>query len=86
MESLSPPIPNLIIEECIPSCTECPLIWINEQTGHKIACRCKRCNHGTEQNTQSLAIRIPPRSHQTKPQQIETPNLVPSQDPGGLKD
>jgi hypothetical protein len=57
MESF-PSIPDLIIEECIPSCAQCPLTWINEYTGHRIACKCKRCNHGTEQNTQSLAIRI----------------------------
>jgi hypothetical protein len=41
-----PEIQDLIIEECIPSCESCPSIWTNENTKHRIVCRCKKCKHG----------------------------------------
>jgi hypothetical protein len=37
------PIPDLVIEECIPNCEECADIWINELVGHRIVCKCKKC-------------------------------------------
>ena len=43
-------IPPIIVEECIPSCEQCPSVWINEEIGHRILCRCKKCNHGITEN------------------------------------
>jgi hypothetical protein len=70
-----------------PSCAQCPLIWINEQTGHRILCGCKKCNHGKiELNTdESGDLEFAPLSHQTH-QQHRDAKLVSQQDPGVLRD
>jgi len=36
------PISDIVIEECIPNCKQCPRIWINEHIGHRIICECKK--------------------------------------------
>jgi hypothetical protein len=38
-------VPDLVIEECIPNCEQCPSSWINEQIAHRIVCRCTKCEH-----------------------------------------
>ena len=35
---------DLIIDKCPLGCTYCHEIYLNEQTGHRIVCKCK-CNH-----------------------------------------
>jgi len=42
---LTLPIPDFIIEYCVPDCDTCPGIWKNELTEHWILCHCKRCGH-----------------------------------------
>jgi hypothetical protein len=40
------PIPDR--EKCIPNCEECADIWINELVGHRIVCKCKKCQKHKE--------------------------------------
>jgi len=39
-------MPDLIVEQCIPNCNECPGNWINTEIQHQIICRCHKCKHG----------------------------------------
>ena len=39
-------LPDLIIENCLPNCGECPGQWKNEYSKHRIVCRCNKCKHG----------------------------------------
>jgi hypothetical protein len=72
MQSSSPTYPDLIIEDCIPSCRECPSIWTNEKIGHRILCRCKKCKHGEIEGVdKSGDLEVPPRSRQVYQQQVE---------------
>jgi hypothetical protein len=37
--------PDLITDECPLGCDDCEEIYVNEQTGHRIICRCNKCGH-----------------------------------------
>jgi hypothetical protein len=38
---------DLVLEVCPLGCDKkCSEVWINETIGHRIVCRCKKCNHG----------------------------------------
>jgi hypothetical protein len=39
-------LPDLILEQCIPNCKECPSLWMSKQIAHRIVCRCIKCQHG----------------------------------------
>lgn len=47
-ELINSSLPDLVIEECIPNCEECARIWINELVGHRIVCKCKKCEKHKE--------------------------------------
>ena len=40
--------PDLITDECPLGCDDCEEIYVNEQTGHRIICRCNKCGHKKE--------------------------------------
>ena len=48
MEENICPLPDLIIQNCLPNCGECPGKWKNEYIKHNIICRCKKCMHGIQ--------------------------------------
>jgi hypothetical protein len=70
---------DLITDACPLGCDICSRVYVNEYIGHRILCRCKRCNHGNmEQNVdKSGDFEFPARSRQIyQHHQIETPNLT----------
>ena len=46
MQSNLHPISDIVIEERITDYKQRLGIWINEHMGHRMVCRCKRCNFG----------------------------------------
>lgn len=40
--------PDLIVNRCPLGCENCNEIYVNEQTGHRILCRCSKCHHKTD--------------------------------------
>jgi len=47
-------IADLIIEECIPTCEQCPAVWVNEHIKHRILCRCKICGHNKIESVEKV--------------------------------
>ena len=41
-------LPDLEVDECIPTCQNCPGIWVNEVINHRIICLC--CKNGHSKN------------------------------------
>ena len=51
-----PQLNDLVIEECIPNCEKCPSVWVNEQIGHRLVCKCKKCQHDKIQSSDCLVL------------------------------
>jgi hypothetical protein len=41
-------IPDLVINQCPTGCINCGKIYVNVQTGNRIVCKCKICDHNKE--------------------------------------
>jgi hypothetical protein len=42
--------PDLVISQCPTGCENCAEVYVNEDTGHRILCKCIKCNHGNLKN------------------------------------
>jgi hypothetical protein len=68
-------VQDLVIDECIPNCEQCPSVWVNEQIAHRIVCRCSKCErHKTEVGSRSPTVSTP--NHQAQPSGIKSATSV----------
>jgi hypothetical protein len=49
-------MPDLVVDQCPGGCNKCDKIYINVQTGHRIICKCKNCNHNEEKEVLARVV------------------------------
>jgi hypothetical protein len=51
--------PDLIVDQCPIDCENCGEIYVNDQIGHRIVCRCIRCNHNKKEKLTLAEVGAP---------------------------
>ena len=61
--------PDLLVDKCPLGCDNCAQVYVNNEIGHRIICKCLNCNHGNLKNKKI-------KEHQ---QEVEKEDQFPNQ-------